>query len=239
MRRLGKAESALNLQSSSKMANSSANTSVLSSTTTSVNAPTNNLPVNPLNAITPPASSPRFLTHRRSSNLLLFPSSSLSSSPGPSTPAFTRPASPITRKITNNSAKPGSRTSPDQNLSTNKKADTSTNTPTFELTPLSTLIAQSLKDMEMMKRVHGRSAGLLTLSIHNGEEKKKGKGKKNKKGKEREGEVTARARVNIIDFEKVEENLRGFEEFYRAKDKLATQTELLLLLLLLPQKSIS
>ncbi|PVH76969.1 hypothetical protein DL98DRAFT_574009 [Cadophora sp. DSE1049] len=219
MRRLGKAKSALNLNASSKGTGTKSNTNAYTTTYSSANASTSNLPTSPLNAFTP--SSPRFLAHRRSSNLLLSPSSTSLSSPGPSTPTSTRPASPSSRTSPTSTPIPTSAQSPtppqppsNAGKSTSTSGSTSggtgrnKSTPTFELTPLSTLIAQSFKDIEMMKRVHGRSVGHLTLSPG-----AKGKDKESNKAKGKDAEKAAKA--TTIDFDKVEENLRGFEEFYR------------------------
>ncbi|KAL5323050.1 hypothetical protein ACEPPN_007578 [Leptodophora sp. 'Broadleaf-Isolate-01'] len=93
----------------------------------------------------------------------------------------------------------------------------STSTPTFELTPLSRLIKQSLKDIEMMKR-------FTTTDEVGGKnvKGKRGKGKdKEAKGKGKgvgvgEEIIRGGGREMVIDFDKISENLKGLEEVYQA-----------------------
>lgn len=66
--------------------------------------------------------------------------------------------------------------------------------PNFELTPLSGLIKQSYKDIETLKVAHKARARVC----------------------EEAGPSTTPELGVMIDFDKVEENLRRFEELYRS-----------------------
>ncbi|KAK6580007.1 hypothetical protein PZA11_007715 [Diplocarpon coronariae] len=74
----------------------------------------------------------------------------------------------------------------------------------FELTPLSGLIKQSFTDLEVLKRVHAETIQTGGGGTGAGVE---GKGK----GKATEEEVGM-----VVDFERVERNLKKFEEVYRS-----------------------
>ncbi|KAK0113985.1 hypothetical protein ONS96_014832 [Cadophora gregata f. sp. sojae] len=255
MRRLGKAKSALNLHHTASSRrdniNPSSNPSALPSTNPSANTSTNNLLAKQLNALTPPSPSlsPQFLTHRRQSSNRLASSSSSASSPSSLSPSPTRPASPSSTApnsplsvsgsttpkspdIGNPNPAPKTRTTTKTQPNTTSSTNTSTPTPTFELTPLSTLIAQSYKDIEMLKSIYGPSSRRLhppplppptssgktkPKNKHNSKSKSE-KGKKGEEGELNEKEmarVVGLERGMAIDFEKVEEGLRGFEEVYK------------------------
>ncbi len=83
--------------------------------------------------------------------------------------------------------------------------------PSFELTPLSGLIKQSYEDIEALKKVHagaGRGRGRVRF-----DEEVASSGMNGGVGG---GEMAGATTGKRIDFEKVEENLRRFEEVYNS-----------------------
>ncbi|KAG4420333.1 hypothetical protein IFR04_006539 [Cadophora malorum] len=204
-----KAKSALNLYTSSKRpnANANVNANTLSSTNTSANVSTTTLPTSPPSAVSP--SSPRFITHRRSESSFQTPASLTSD------PATPRSSSPSANSKISESASPSATLSSTPkseemtsetkrlagentciSISRGKKVNTIARTPTFELTPLSTLIVQSLKDIEMLKRVQGHRRG---IGIGDG---------------------------IAIDFDSLFQNLKNFEAVYKAYLQTSTSTNI-------------
>ncbi|CZT10384.1 uncharacterized protein RAG0_14874 [Rhynchosporium agropyri] len=196
-------------------------------------------------------------------------SSYFESMPAVSSATSTRASSPTLPAAERN---PKAESSIDTKAGTDVKASTETAGSTvkrdFELTPLSDLIQQSIKDLEMLKIVYGRGGvypssvytsvpgsgsgsgsagdqGYVNFNvgsgpptngvssavvsgasgIHNG--KKKGRFSSNFKdrvngvtpvsrGVEEDEEVAAEAEATASDFDQVGEDLRMFEEMYRA-----------------------
>ncbi|EHK97969.1 hypothetical protein M7I_6200 [Glarea lozoyensis 74030] len=100
--------------------------------------------------------------------------------------------------------------------------------PNFELVPLRSLIAQSYKDLRTLKLLHENqrqnSSNLAVISeseTNAGEVLEGNKGRSLKRARSYNSMMVLETagengQGQEIDFEKIERNLKGFEEFYRA-----------------------
>ncbi|KAH7369579.1 hypothetical protein BKA65DRAFT_544309 [Rhexocercosporidium sp. MPI-PUGE-AT-0058] len=205
MRRLGKSRLHLNTSSDSMNGNAYALTTNLLNPNADFSSSTN-LNSN-YNISLPPRSHP----HNRTSSHGVFCSSSNSNPPSASTSITS------TRVPT-----PTPTPAPVQTISTSASTNT-TSTPIFELTPLSSLIQQSLKDIEISKGVHRREATTSEVELKkskNSKDKEKEKDKEKNGGEMNNGGEAEGGRRRggggggmAIDFDSVSNNLKSFEEF--------------------------